>query len=131
MQSGMFLMWGYDGEDLSDIEATVEHVKSCDPDIFLTTVSYPIKGTPYFEQMSNRLVLSGEWRSTTDRDWKIRGRHSRGYYQLADRLLKGEVGLSRARRSNVSTDPDAVRAFEAEIAAARHGLKETAHEVEA
>jgi hypothetical protein len=28
-------------------------------------------------------------------------------------------------------DPDAVRAFEAEITAARRGLKETAHEVEA
>lgn len=131
MQSGMFLMWGYDGEDLSDIEATVDHVKSCDPDIFLTTVSYPIKGTPYFEQLSDRLVSSGEWRSTTDRDWKIRGRHSRRYYQLADRLLKSEVGLSRVRRCNGSTDPDGIRAFEAEIAAARHGLKETAREVEA
>jgi radical SAM superfamily enzyme YgiQ (UPF0313 family) len=131
MQSGMFLMWGYDGEELSDIEATVDHVKSCDPDVFLTTVSYPIKGTPYFEQVSERLVNSGEWRSTTDRDWKIRGRHSRGYYQLADRLLKSEVDLSRARRRNGSTDPDGVRAFEAESAAARHGLKETAHEVEA
>jgi hypothetical protein len=77
-------------------------------------------------------VSSGDWRSTTDRDWKIRGRHSRRYYQLADRLLKSEVGLSRARRqSNGSRDPDTVRAFEAEIAAARRGLKETAHEVEA
>ena len=27
IQTGMFLMWGYEGEDLSDIEATVEHVK--------------------------------------------------------------------------------------------------------
>src|SRR5258708_39968250 len=50
IQTGMFFMWGYEGEDLSDIEATYEHVNSCQPDVFLTTVSYPIKGTPYYEQ---------------------------------------------------------------------------------
>ena len=27
IQSGMFLMWGYEGEELQDIEATIEHVK--------------------------------------------------------------------------------------------------------
>src|SRR5215469_11996517 len=49
IQTGMFLMWGYEGEDLSDIEATIEHVKRSDPDVFFTTVAYPIKGTPYYE----------------------------------------------------------------------------------
>ncbi len=49
IQTGMFLMWGYNGEELSDIEATVQHVKSCQPDVFLTTVSYPIQGTPYYD----------------------------------------------------------------------------------
>src|ERR1039457_3720298 len=34
IQSGMFLMWGYEGEELADIEATVEHVKLSQPDIF-------------------------------------------------------------------------------------------------
>ena len=54
--TGMFLMWGYEGEDLGDIEATIEHVKACQPDVFFTTVSYPIKGTPYFEKVGSRLV---------------------------------------------------------------------------
>jgi radical SAM superfamily enzyme YgiQ (UPF0313 family) len=46
IQVGMFLMWGYDGEELEDIEATVEQVKKWNPDVFLTTVAYPIKNTP-------------------------------------------------------------------------------------
>ena len=54
IETGMFLMWGYEGEDLSDIEATVEHVKTCRPDVFLTTVSYPIKGTPYYDDVAAR-----------------------------------------------------------------------------
>jgi radical SAM superfamily enzyme YgiQ (UPF0313 family) len=34
IQTGMFFMWGYEGEDLPDIEATYEHVKVCRPDVF-------------------------------------------------------------------------------------------------
>src|SRR6185437_11214950 len=68
IETGMFLMWGYEGEDLSDIEATVEHVKTCRPDVFLTTVAYPIKGTPYYDEVASRLVRIGEWNASTDRD---------------------------------------------------------------
>ena len=41
--------------------ATVDHVKQCRPDIFFTTVSYPIKGTPYYKSMSDRLVQLKPW----------------------------------------------------------------------
>src|SRR5262249_10626340 len=70
-QTGMFLMFGYEGEQLADIEATVEHVKACLPDVFLTTVSYPIKGTPYYEKVARKLVSIENWNQSTDRDFKI------------------------------------------------------------
>jgi anaerobic magnesium-protoporphyrin IX monomethyl ester cyclase len=95
IQVGMFLMWGYSGEDLEDIESTVEHVKRSDPDVFLTTVSYPIKGTPYFDEVASRAVSPKPWRESSDRDYQIRGRHSRRFYQYADQLLRFEVQLSR------------------------------------
>jgi len=114
IETGMFLMWGYEGEDLSDIEATVEHVKTCHPDIFLTTVSYPIKGTPYYDDVADRLIRIGEWSTSTDREVRIGGRHSRRFYQFADQLLKSEAG-----------------GLVVEAAAARRGLRETFAEVEA
>ena len=52
IEVGMFLMWGYDGETFDDIEATVEHVKKCNPDIFFTTVAYPIKDTEYYDRVA-------------------------------------------------------------------------------
>lgn len=91
IQTGMFLMWGYEGEDLSDIEATHRHVKACEPDVFLTTVSYPIAGTPYHNEVASKLVQLGPWQSSTDRDIQIRGRHSRRFYQMADRLLRSRT----------------------------------------
>ena len=116
IQSGMFLMWGYDGEEIGDIEATVEHVKSCRPDIFFTTVSYPIKGTPYFEKVGDRLVSIRPWAQSSDRELAIFGRHSRAFYKHADTLL----------RSEMAEQPDAVA-----IQAAREALAATSHEVEA
>jgi len=116
IQTGMFLMWGYEGEDLADIEATVDHVKQCRPDVFFTTVSYPIKGTPYFEKVGSRLVTLLPWGASTDREVRVRGRHSRKFYQHADELLKSEM----------AADPDVSK-----ILAARNSLRASLHEVEA
>ena len=69
----------------------IDHVKRCRPDIFFTTVSYPIKGTPYFDKVASRLVNVKSWRETTDREMQIPGRHSRRFYQYADELLRSEM----------------------------------------
>jgi radical SAM superfamily enzyme YgiQ (UPF0313 family) len=114
IQAGMFLMWGYDGERIEDIEATVEHVQACRPDVYLTTVSYPIKGTPYYEQVADKLVRVGEWRTSTDRDVRVKGRHSRQFYRFADDLL----------RSSMESNSGG-------IAAARAGMEQAREEVEA
>ena len=52
----MFIMLGYDGEQDEDLRATVDHLKRTAPDVFLTTVSYPIKGTPYYDRVADRLA---------------------------------------------------------------------------
>jgi anaerobic magnesium-protoporphyrin IX monomethyl ester cyclase len=95
IQTGMFLMWGYEGEEIEDIEATIEHVKRTDPDVFLTTVSYPIKGTPYYERVAGSLVQLKPWGISSDRELVLRGRRSPEFYENADRLLRSEVQLAR------------------------------------
>ena len=95
IETGMFLMWGYEGEDLTDIEATIDHVRASNPDIFLTTVSYPIKGTPYYSKVASRVVQIKPWGQTSDREFEIKGRKPREFYRIADELLRFEVELSR------------------------------------
>ena len=130
IQTGMFLMWGYEGEELSDIEATVEHVKKTDPDIFFTTVAYPIKGTPYFSEVADRVESLKLWKESSDREFRIRNRHSRQFYKFADKLLRSEVELKR-----LGLKPDAnvvdIAALTSGIAEARAGLQATHSEVEA
>jgi anaerobic magnesium-protoporphyrin IX monomethyl ester cyclase len=129
IQSGMFLMWGYEGEELSDIEATVEHVKKTDPDIFFTTVAYPIKGTPYFSEVAERVDSVANWSQTSDREFKLRNRHSRQFYRFADKLLRSEVELKRLGYKP-DADADSLAALRNGIAEARAGLQATMTEVE-
>jgi anaerobic magnesium-protoporphyrin IX monomethyl ester cyclase len=130
IKTGMFLMWGYEGEELGDIEATIEHVKRTDPDIFFTTVAYPIKGTPYFTEVAARVENLKAWNVGSDREVRIRNRHSRQFYSFADKLLRSEVELERLR-SEPMVDGSAIAELQSKVSNFRAGLTATAHEVEA
>ena len=130
IQTGMFLMWGYEGEELSDIEATVEHVKKSDPDIFFTTVAYPIKGTPYFSEVADRVQSLKAWSESSDREFQVRNRHSRQFYRFADKLLRSEVELKRLG-DKPDADQASVAALRNGIFEARAGLHAAIAEVEA
>jgi len=131
IQTGMFLMWGYEGEEMEDVEATIRHVKRTRPDIFFTTVAYPIRGTPYFEDVADRVMTTKAWADGSDRDFRIRGRHSRNFYQNADKLLRAEVELDNRLRSDPAADDSIVVGLRERIAQARNGLRETYAEPEA
>jgi radical SAM superfamily enzyme YgiQ (UPF0313 family) len=130
IQSGMFLMWGYEGEELSDIEATINHVKHSNPDLFFTTVAYPIKGTPYYDRIADRIVQLKPWSQSSDRELLIKGRHSRKFYEFADRLLRDEVALSRLQHEP-QTDSRSVAELQFRIQTARAGMTLSYPEVEA
>jgi radical SAM superfamily enzyme YgiQ (UPF0313 family) len=95
IEVGMFLMWGYPGEEIEDIEATVDLVRRCQPDIHLTTIAYPIKNTGFFRNAGDDVVSDKPWQDATDRDYRIKGRHSRAYYKHADSWLNNEVAATR------------------------------------
>lgn len=99
IRAGTFIMVGYDGETVQDIAATVRHLKATPPDDVLTTLAYPIKGTPYYDRVADRLVTPSDWGNSTERNARIRGRASRRYYAAAESWIGAEVALSRALRA--------------------------------
>ncbi len=102
IEVGMFIMLGYEGEEIVDIEATVEHLKKSSPDIFLTTVAYPIKGTKYYDKVSSRIASNLTWEERTDRGLIVNGRHSQQFYDHATRWMVNEVNLHKARQTRSS-----------------------------
>jgi radical SAM superfamily enzyme YgiQ (UPF0313 family) len=98
IETGMFIMLGYDGETFDDLRETVEHLKIANPDIFLTTVAYPIKGTPYYSEVESRILTDKAWEDRSDRDLTVAGRYSKRFYSYATRWMVSEVALHQARQ---------------------------------
>ena len=72
-------------------------------------------------------MLDEPWERASDRDYKIRGRHSRAYYRHADRWLRSAVEGHRLR----GEDPLRAAAKRLEAVAARTAMRAAAGRVEA
>jgi radical SAM superfamily enzyme YgiQ (UPF0313 family) len=97
IEAGTFIMLGYPGEEKNDIHETVKHLKDSMPDIFLTTVAYPIKGTPFFHEVEERILTNLPWGKRTDRDLNFSGRYSKKFYRHANRYLVNEVNYHKMK----------------------------------
>ena len=120
IEVGLFLMWGYEGEQFDDIEATIDMVRRARPDVFLTTLAYPIKGTGYWNKVQDRIDNPGRWAETSDHDNQVRGRPGREHYRLADKWLRASYSEVTAGTDDRSEASD----LAAEAAAARARLLE-------
>ena len=114
IETGTFIMIGYPGETEADIVATIEHLKRADPDQFTITVAYPIKGTPFWEEVKQDIVELRPWSRTTDCDQHRRRPHSSLYYELAVSRVVNEVRSFQLERR---------RGPRAALAAAKHRVK--------
>lgn len=97
IEAGTFIMLGYPGERKEDIVTTAEHLIASNPDIFLTTVAYPIKGTPFYTEVEERIITDLPWDKRTDRDLDFKGRYSQNFYKHANRYLVNEVNYHKMK----------------------------------
>lgn len=103
IEAGTFIMLGYPGERKQDIIETTQHLKDSNPDIFLTTVAYPIKGTPFYNEIESRLITNKQWHERTDRDLDFKGRFSKKFYKHANRYMVNEVNYNKMRVNGKSS----------------------------
>jgi len=127
IETGMFIMLGYEGENLRELAETVHHLKAANPDIFLTTVAYPIKGTPYYTEVEPRLVSDRPWPQRSDRDLLITGRRTPRFYAFTTRWMVNTVALNGAGGSGRTPLKRRVK-LAANAAIGRIGMWLTQHE---
>lgn len=100
IQTGTFIMVGYPGETESDIESTIAHLKSSDPDLYTITVAYPIKGTELYAQTESGFREQLPWETSTDRQIDFARTYSRRYYEFAIRRVYNEVAFFKTQKNN-------------------------------
>ena len=108
IETYFYMMVGYPGEDWSDLEQSVALLRETRPDAFSTTIAYPLPGTPFYEEVQDRLAIQGQampdWLHTAENRLLFeRARYSTFFYRRVIRWFHSEWRDARlSTQSNVS-----------------------------
>jgi len=92
---GFFIQLGYLGEQLPDLLATRELVTLAAPDDIGVSVSYPLPGTRFYEQVKTQLGNKTHWRDSGDLAMMFRGTYDSEFYRGIRDLLHEQVALQQ------------------------------------
>ena len=103
-----FLQFGYPGETRADIEKTLQMVRDCQPDDVGMSVSYPLPGTPFYDNVKQQLGERQNWTDSADLAMMYQGTFTTDFYRQLHvvlhkefRLRKVWAGLKRREVDNV------------------------------
>jgi anaerobic magnesium-protoporphyrin IX monomethyl ester cyclase len=95
-----FLQFGYPGEQWSEIEATIRMVRETEPDDIGVSVSYPLRGTRFHQNVAAQLGPVANWSDSADLAMMFHGAYPSDFYRaLAGALhleVRGGPGLAAA-----------------------------------
>ena len=84
---GFFLQFGYTGETKEDIEKTFEMVRECLPDEIGVSVSYPLPGTKFYDNVKEQLGEKQNWFDSQDLAMMYHGTYSPDFYRALHKLI--------------------------------------------
>ncbi|MCA9930791.1 MAG: B12-binding domain-containing radical SAM protein [Anaerolineales bacterium] len=93
---GFFLQFGYPGETRADIEKTLQMVRDCRPDDVGMSVSYPLPGTRFYENVKMQLGSKQNWTDSADLAMMYEGPFVTDFYRQLHVVLHKEFRSRRA-----------------------------------
>jgi anaerobic magnesium-protoporphyrin IX monomethyl ester cyclase len=91
IRTGLFLQFGYPGENWQDIEATLSMVRKVRPDDVGISVTYPLPGTKLHHIVSAELGKKTNWTDSGDLSMMFRGTFSTALYRALARAIHLEI----------------------------------------
>ena len=82
-----FLQFGYSGESMNDIKATLELVTTLQPHDIGISVSYPLPGTKFYDMVKEDLQNKQNWKDSDDLDMMFKGTYSGHFYKVLQRYV--------------------------------------------
>ena len=82
-----FLQFGYPGEDFEDIKATQKMLFDLMPDDMGISVSYPLPGTKFYENVKNELNFKSNWTDSDDLALMFKNTFSAKFYKVLHRYM--------------------------------------------
>jgi anaerobic magnesium-protoporphyrin IX monomethyl ester cyclase len=95
IQVGMFLQFGYPGEEWDDVQQTLALVREIAPDDIGVSVSYPLPGTRFHERVRADLGSKQNWVDSDDLAMMYQAPYPPQFYRLLHQVVHHEF---RARQ---------------------------------
>jgi anaerobic magnesium-protoporphyrin IX monomethyl ester cyclase len=95
IEVGFFLQFGYPGETREDIARTFQMVRDCDPDDIGASVSYPLPGTGFYENVRQSLGEQQNWIDSSDLAMMYRGPFPTSFYRQLHVVLHKEFRMRK------------------------------------
>lgn len=93
-----FLQFGYPGEDWEDIRKTLKMVRDCRPDDIGISVSYPLPGTRFYDNVRLQLGSKQHWTDSADLDMMYQGSFDTAFYRQLHTVIHLEFRLRKGLR---------------------------------
>lgn len=87
IQPAFFLQFGYLGENKEDIDKTIKMVLDLMPEEIGISVSYPLPGTKFYDNVKEQLKEKANWTDSDDLALMYKGTFSPSYYKKLHRYV--------------------------------------------
>jgi len=101
---GFFIQIGYLGEQLDDILATRDLIELARPDDVGVSVSYPLPGTPFHDQVKAQLGTKTRWQESNDLEMMFHGTYISEFYRAVRELLHQQVSAQQLQAAGRHDD---------------------------
>lgn len=102
VRTAFFLQFGYPGETGEDIDKTIELLSECMPDDIGISVSYPLPGTKFYENVKAELQQKQNWSDSDDLALMFRNTYPPEFYRQLHRFVhkhyRRKQGVESLRR---------------------------------
>lgn len=91
-----FLQFGYPGETEEDIQKTIEMVRECQPDDIGISVSYPLPGTKFYDNVKTQMQQKQNWEHSDDLAMMFSGAYQPDFYRQLHRVVHHDFRLHQS-----------------------------------
>jgi radical SAM superfamily enzyme YgiQ (UPF0313 family) len=98
-----FLQFGYPGENWDDILATINLLERLQPYDIGVSVSYPLPGTKFYENVKSQLNQKANWADSDELLMMYKGTFSAEFYKTLHRYVHRKFRAATAKKNFIET----------------------------
>ncbi len=95
IKTAFFLQFGYPGENMEDIQSTIQMVLETMPDEIGISVTYPLPGTKLYENVKSQLSEKSNWKDSDELAMMFQNTFAEGFYKELQRYMHTRYRLQK------------------------------------